>query len=342
MSALEKKSPNKRKDIAVLLALAPPDGTTKYVVQLTEGKAAEVSYQYFSWKTALFGTYQVFHVHWPEQLVRARQPLFKRVKQWLFKLLMLRIRLSRIAVVRTLHNLHPHETGNAREEHLLAQLDAATDLKIRLNAATPMDEKQGVTILHGHYMGRYPGATVSDSELGRLLNFGLIRPYKGVERLLEVFQFMADNTLTLRVVGKPTADLRTLVETACTTDRRISSRLEFVADDVLASEIYRAELVILPYKEMHNSGAILVALSLGRPVLAPRSATNELLAQEVGPGWVNMYEGELTAEIVLSALQQIRSSARAQAPQLSGRDWDVVGEQHYNAYLQAIHRRWAR
>jgi len=322
--------------VTVLLSLAPPDGTTKFVVQLVEGKCTDTRYVFFSWRAALFGKYDVFHVHWPEQLVRARNPIVRGIKRLLFRLFMGRIKLSRIAVVRTLHNLHPHEGGDRREEQLLKQLDKATDLSIRLNAATPMDPDKGVTILHGHYIGRYPGARESESERGRLLYFGLIRPYKGVERLIQVFRSIHDPDLALRVVGRPTSELKALVEAACRDDERITSRLEFVADDVLAAEIYQSELVILPYKEMHNSGAILVALSLGRPVLVPRSATNALLAEEVGPGWVNMFEGELTEVLVKEALEGIRSVARSSKPRLSGRDWRVVGERHHSAYQLAI------
>lgn len=325
--------------VVVLLSLAPPDGTTKFVVQLTEGKAEGTQYRYFSWWTALFGSYEVFHVHWPEQLVRAKNPISRIFKRFLFRLFLLRIRLSGIAVVRTLHNLHPHEMGDAREVKLLAKLDHATDLSIRLNEATPMDPESGETILHGHYIGRYPGATLSASERGRLLYFGLIRPYKGVERLLEVFSSMEDEDLSLRVVGKPNAELRLLVENSCKADARVTSRLEFVPDDVLASEICLSELVILPYKEMHNSGAILVALSLDRPVLAPRSPTNELLSQEVGPGWVNMFDGELSQAIVREALDAVRTAPRSSKPQLAGRDWSVVGQRHHAAYIKARERR---
>lgn len=321
--------------VTVLLSLAPPDGTLRYVVHLTDGKAPGTRYKYFSWWTALFGKYDVFHVHWPEQLVRGGNTFVRTTKRLLARLLLLRLRISRIALVRTLHNLRPHEPGDAGEDAFLNRLDSETDLYIRLNPATPMDESRGVTILHGHYIGRYPTPAVTEPEPGRILYFGLIRPYKGVERLIEVFESIQSPELKLRIVGKPTVELRRLVEFAVNRNPRISSLLEFVADDVLAAEVYRAQLVVLPYREMHNSGAILVALSLGRPVLVPRSVTNELLAAEVGPNWVNIFDGELTKEAVLSAVKHCprRDSA---PPKLGGRDWDVVGQKHYEAYLRAM------
>ncbi len=55
---------------------------------------------------------------------------------------------------------------------------------------------------------------------------------------------------------------------------------------VLAREVFESELVVLPFVEMTNSGSMLLALSLDRPVLVPRLPVTEELADEVGPGWV--------------------------------------------------------
>ncbi|MDE8650468.1 glycosyltransferase [Novosphingobium album (ex Liu et al. 2023)] len=322
--------------LTILLSLAPPDGTTRYVDQVTAAAPPQVSFRFFSWREALFGRYDAFHVHWPEFLIRDGHPARRMARLALFRLLLARLRLRGAALVRTLHNLHPHEPGDAFEQRSLERCDRHTDLFIRLNAATPLEGKTGVTILHGHYRGRYRGVEGLAFEPGRILYFGLIKPYKGVERLLEVFRGMSDADLRLRVVGKPSGSLRELVEGQCRDDPRITARLEFVPDDVLAQEVCGAELVVLPYREMHNSGAILVALSLDRPVLVPRSPSNAMLAAEVGPGWINMFEGELTSDILRDCLARVRDTPRAARPRLEGRDWSVVGDLHYKAYRTAI------
>ena len=64
-------------------------------------------------------------------------------------------------------------------------------------------------------------------------------------------------------------------------------------------EVSESELVVLPYHQMHNSGSVLAALSLDRSVLVPDSEFNRSLAEEVGPGWVVTYDGDLTAESIL-------------------------------------------
>lgn len=72
----------------------------------------------------------------------------------------------------------------------------------------------------------------------------------------------------------------------------------YVDDPTLAREVSSAELVVLPYRDMHNSGTLLLALSLARPVLVPRTPNNVAVAAEVGPGWIFMYDGELDAGVI--------------------------------------------
>ena len=169
---------------------------------------------------------------------------------------------------------------------------------------------------------------------GLILYFGLIRPYKGVDGLIEEFTSWAGPELRLRLVGKPLdQQLRSVVESATQMDPRISAHLAFVEDHVLVQEVTAAEMVVLPYREMHNSGALLVALSLERPVIAPQSDVNRLLSQEVGPGWLYLYEGNLEFAFVEKALSTFRSTPPSNPPALEGRSWPVIGRRHHQAYL---------
>lgn len=323
-----------RRSLVALLSIAPPDGTTRFVNQIVEKAPPEVRFRYFSWRTALFGKYDVFHVHWPEFLVRHPKPGVRWVRRALLRLLLARLKRTGRPIVRTLHNLKPHEAGGAAENAVLQKLDEQTCLAIRLNAATPLGRKPGMTIRHGHYRGRYPGSDSTIACPGTILYFGLIRPYKGVDTLLKVFSRIEDDKLRLRLVGRPDKDFRGLIEEYCDRDARITSDLAFVSDEALARNIRQSELVVLPYREMHNSGAILAALSLDRPVLVPRSESNELLCKEVGPGWIYMFDGELSPDILIDTLERART-APASPPCLDGRSWDEVGEAHYRAYRTA-------
>ncbi|WP_199182417.1 glycosyl transferase [Cryobacterium sp. Y11] len=323
--------------ITVLQSLSAPNGTTRYVNQVVEGAPEAVTMRFFTWRTALLGRYDVLHVHWPELLIRAPRPLKAKLRRVALYSLLLRAKLQRIPIVRTMHNLTPHEAGHSAETRVLEALDARTALVIRLNPTTPVEpESRAVTILHGHYRDRFAGMPLPESVHGRILYFGLIRPYKGVETLLQVFQKLPDDDLTLRIIGRPSSGLGAVITAEQAHDDRISSVLRFVLDEELVVEVGEAELVVLPYREMHNSGVLLVTLSLDRPVLVPSTPANLALAEEVGPGWIYLYEGELTPLIVHDTLERMRAAGPRPRPQLDGRDWKTLGLQSYRTYLLAL------
>ena len=93
-----------------------------------------------------------------------------------------------------------------------------------------------------------------------------------------------------------------------------------------------SQLVVLPYREMHNSGSVLAGLSLDRPVLVPDNDVNRALSLEVGPDWVLTYAGELDGAVLKEALDQPRPTG---SPDLSARGWDRVSKDHVEAYRQA-------
>jgi beta-1,4-mannosyltransferase len=326
--------------IVVLQSLRPHTrNDNPYLKQLIRAIEPHAEVAFFSWGRAIFGRYDVFHVHWPEFLLR-EQGRKRFVQYALFLAFMLRLKLSRKAVVRTLHNLEPHEGAGAVERRLLRMLDRCTRIWIRINETTPPRPPQTVTILHGHYRDWFADFEVPPSVPGRLLYFGLIRPYKGLEGLIEGFRAVGpwrSAGMTLRIVGNPsTAELRARIEGACSTDERISALLEYVDDETLAREIGQAELVVLPFRHMHNSGSLVLALSLDRPVLVPRNDVNAALAEEVGPGWIHMYDGDPDETALLSALKQASSDQRGRSPDLGRREWVEAGASHARVYIAAL------
>lgn len=322
----------------VLQSTGKPDDTTNpYLVQLLGALPENVEIRYFSVRDALFSHYDLFHVHWPEYLLRHRTPLTTLAKRACMFLLLLRLWLTRVPVVRTLHNLRPHEQGGMIERLLLRWLDRLTTRRIRINAAERDAGPATDTILHGHYRDWFAERKVPPNVKGRLLCFGLIRPYKGVETLIEAFRGLPDTSATLRIVGRPVgAAMRQVVEDACAADARTSAVLEYVGDEVLAKEIGEAQCVVLPYRDMQNSGALLLALSLARPVLVPRSDANVALAAEVGEDWVRLYDGALDADILAATLRALGEPQRQSAPDLSRRDWPQLGMQHHATYIAAL------
>jgi beta-1,4-mannosyltransferase len=325
------------KTIVVQQTLPPPDGHTKFVDLMIGMDNPRVIHRYDSWKNAIFGRYDVFHAHWPELTIRGSTRARRFLRRRYMDAFLIRAKITRTPIVRHLHNVEPHEPGDAAERRSLERFDRATDLYIRLNPTTvPPTDRPVVTALHGHYRSPYAQHPLPEPQRGRLVYFGIIRPYKNVDGLARVFSQIEGDEVDLRIVGSPSTGQREIVEAHCARDPRITAVLRYVTDAELVDEVGRAELVILPYHEMHNSGAILVAMSLGRPVLAPRTESNSALSAEVGPGWIIEYDGELTTDVILSALEEVRRGDRSEQPNLAERDWDHVGRIIEAAYRQAI------
>lgn len=324
--------------------------TNPYIVQLVEtlGQRDDTEVVLFGYARAIAGRYDVFHVHWPELMVTsARTPLRRLARRLLTTAFVARLRLTRTPVVRTWHNL-VRPDGLSRWDHrLLDALERRTRHVIRLTdqTAPPLDVPTS-TIVHAHYRDWFePGSERSGPErliepVGpverRVLYFGLIKPYKGVEQLLEAVADNPEADLDVRLVGSPSDPaLADRVRAAVAADVRVSAELSYADDATLAAEIAAATLVVLPYKAMHNSGALLLALSLDTPVLAPDNEVNRRLAEEVGEGWIHLFEGALTIEDLERALKSATNPPPGR-PDLSAREWPESAALHAAAFRAAL------
>lgn len=317
----------------------PRPTTNPYSVMLSDSlRATEgVELRFFSWRSALLGHYDVFHVHWPEILVAGRTPTRALVRQLLTLVLLLKLRCTRTPIVRTLHNLHRPEGISRRESAILGVLERQTRLVILLNTST--SAPAGVAsevILHGHYRDWFAAHVPSPPRAGRFGYFGLIRRYKGVDQLLRAFAALPGD-VSLVVAGQPSsAELGDTLTALAAADPRVELKLTYLADAELVQVASGSELVVLPYREMHNSGGVLTALSLDRPVLVPDNVVNRRLSEEVGSGWVHTYSGELSADRLAQTLTALRSASRPGRPDLGAREWHDAGAQHLSAYRRAV------
>lgn len=325
----------------------PRDTTNPYIVMLRAALIEEPTVEHipFSWRAALTERYDVLHIHWPDALLAARHWWTRAGKRAALACLVARVRLRRIAIVRTIHNVTP-PSGPYLDRALIRALERRTDVRIRIAAVTP--EAQGVPsvlIPHGHYrtwFERMPRAAAIRGQFGYA---GLIKPYKGVERLVDAFAEASaiDPTLTIRISGKPANEaIERRLRSATERLSGLDMTLRYVSEQAFVDVVTSSELVVLPYRFMHNSGTALAALSLGRPILVPDNDLNRALSSEVGPGWVHLFGGELSAGTLLNAIRAVRTEPPAAAPDLSAREWHDVGARHARAYELAIGRRSGR
>jgi glycosyltransferase involved in cell wall biosynthesis len=104
-----------------------------------------------------------------------------------------------------------------------------------------------------------------------VLQFGLMRPYKGIDLMLEAFA-AADPDAELWLAGAPRMDTEVLKQLA--SDLGIADRVRwierFIGDDELGAFFERADVVALPYRQIDQSGVLFTALAFGKPLLLTR------------------------------------------------------------------------
>jgi len=332
-----------RDGLVVLTSMRAERPTTNpYIVQLNRLLAERLELRPFSWRAALTGRYDVFHIHWPDAFVRRSSAWRTALACLALAGLLVRIRVTRRVLVRTAHNVTPHERQAPLVRAVLAWCDAWTTQWIRLNDLTPVPAgARAVTILHGSYTDWFAHLPVPERVGGNLLYFGLVRPYKGVGELVAAFRATSDPALSLTIAGSPAdAAAAQVVEAEAAGDDRITLDLRHVPDEELVAAVGRATLVVLPYKAMHNSGAALLALSLGRPVLVPANDVTRALRDEVGGDWVLLFEGTLDAAALERAA--VEAAELRGLPDLSRRSWPAIADQHVEAFRSAVASRARR
>lgn len=102
-----------------------------------------------------------------------------------------------------------------------------------------------------------------------ILSFGLLRPYKGTENLVEAFARVAAGNpdAELWIVGNPRMDVEPLRRQGREAGGRVRTVTRFVDDAEIPAIFRRADLVVLPYLDAEHSGVLYTGLAFGKPLV---------------------------------------------------------------------------
>jgi glycosyltransferase involved in cell wall biosynthesis len=146
----------------------------------------------------------------------------------------------------------------------------------RLRDEVGLDPDRVRVIPHGafDYLTRLPEEKPLPTELEGaegpvILSFGLLRPYKGIENLLEAFARVGESTpeAELWIVGNPRMDVGPLRELAERAQGRVRFVTRFVDDAEIPAIFRRADLLVLPYLDAEHSGVLYTGLAFGKPMV---------------------------------------------------------------------------
>jgi glycosyltransferase involved in cell wall biosynthesis len=180
----------------------------------------------------------------------------------------------------TSHNVLRRGAGRLREEgarRVAAAVDAVV-VHTRAGAAAMAgrygaDPAKVHTIPHGafDYLASQPHEAPLPPELAAvegpvILCFGILRPYKGVDVLIDAFEGVEGAELW--IVGRPWMDVEPLRAAAARAGGTVRFVDRFVAEDELPAYFRRADIVALPYRDIDQSGVLYTALAFGKAIVA--------------------------------------------------------------------------
>jgi len=215
----------------------------------------------------------------------------------------------------------------------------------RLREQVGIDPARVRVIPHGafDYLTRLPEekplpAELEGAEGPVILFFGLLRPYKGLDLLLEAFREVEGAELW--IVGNPSMEVEPLRAAAAATPGRVRFLTRFIEDAEIPAIFRRADLLTLPYRDAEHSGVLYTGLAFGKPlVLSAVGGFPEVAATGAArlvppedPAALAAALAELTAD----PTARDRLAAAAQAAAAGPYSWDAVATQTLALYQELV------
>ena len=312
-----------RRELFYRVALGPPGSRLRAAVKLAEHVPDMLRYR------RLARDADVVHFQWlsvqhldAHLLPRPRHP-------------------GAVPLVLTAHDILPREPRRgqlAAQRRLYERFDAivvhSAHGQDRLINELGTDPARVHVIPHGaftHLAGGPPQPPPFQTEKPVVLCFGLMRPYKGIDLLLDAWRDIDDAELW--IAGMPRMDIAPLVAAAPPNVRFVP---RFIGDDELPAYFRRADLVVLPYREIDQSGVLFTALAFGKPLLLSDVGGFPELA---ATGAARTFPaGDATA--LRAALQELMSdpatltamAERARAAADGPYSWDAIARRTLDLY----------
>lgn len=274
------------------------------------------------------GRIRVLHFHWPQNYYSwwRRPSRLQGLLSWP-KLVLFAIRLAvarrlGYAIVWTIHEVLPHERRGrgvdnvggrllARAAHVLIAHDRGTVRRAEAILGVRADTIDIVP--HASYIGVYPSGRSREAVRAELrlshtafvfLCFGHVRAYKDLDLLLSAFTSLSRPDVALVIAGLPfDAASADAVRRAGEKDTRIRPLLEFVPDERVAELFDACDASVLTRGDGGTSGALVLALSMGVPVVVADLADYTELTGGDDAAWLfrNGDESSLAAALATAA-----------------------------------------
>jgi glycosyltransferase involved in cell wall biosynthesis len=299
--------------------------------------------------------WDVLHLHWAfafELPGSDRLPVLRRIAQLWFSLTLAVLRALRYRVVWTAHNVLPHEPVFADDLAARRRLVHGCDLVVVhsrgvLNGLERLGlhPRRVVVVPHGTLTAHVDAARLPPPGAGavrKVLFFGQLRPYKGVEDLLMALARVAPGVAVELLIAGHCGDrklegrVRRLAESCA---GRATLRTHRIPDDELTHLLSETDAVVLPFREPTTSGSALFALGHGRPLVLPAGRGFDDLPEQA----IFFYDGTLEGlaaaivEVASATPERLQRAGRAASAYAARLSWAESAELTLAAFRSLGH-----
>ena len=248
-----------------------------------------------------------------------------------------------VPITYTAHDALPNNPTPKRLRRAAANARAFGRVIVHsVHGRTALVEQLGVAPAHVHviphgaltaYRAVEPTAPAVADGVPLVAMLGLLRPYKGLDILLDAWPAVraaipdAQLLVAGRVLGDPDGAAR--LTRMAGEDVGVLADLRFTPTEEFVGALLRADVVVLPYRRIDQSGILFAALALGRPLVATRVGGFAEVIEQHGAGVV--VPPEDPAALAAALIELLHDPARRTAMAAASRaaadgpfSWDAI------------------
>lgn len=261
----------------------------KQDISIIEGKL----YNLFSLlkNIRLHNEIDIIQIEWSHPFFIQKNKFKAIMKAILFILDVIISRMIGVKIVWRVHNKYNHEGLHKRLDIFISRIlvhfcdrvfvECKIGKEIIVSLFHIQNENKVKIIPMGTYEGSYEN-TITKQEARNQLNIshdefvflflGNVRVYKGLFDLIDAFNKVQNrNTVRLLVAGKPyDQKLESELQEKIRWNDKITAKLSFIPDHDVQKYFKASDFAVYPYKDILSSGAILLALTFHKPIIAPK------------------------------------------------------------------------
>ena len=267
---------NSQVSLIKLISLVPSkyfSSKSKWKI-LLRGIEGLLNYLYVIYVAAV-NRISIFHFQW--------LPFMDYVSIDVYMLCLIKLLLPKVKIVLSVHNVFPHDISESRKRKYVGRMKRADKYIDAYILHVDFSKREFVDNYHINkgkvfvtkvgllpYTEVEPLQHTKDNSIIRLIMYGYHSYYKGTDILLNAMNLLPDiikDKVFLTVIGKISSDYEDIISSVNSGDN-IKIIPYYVDDQILSQEISSADIIVLPYRSISQSGALQLALNYAKPIIA--------------------------------------------------------------------------